>query len=255
MSVDRIDEIHLEEALSAYHDRFADAGDFIFTFVGNFTIESIKPLIETYIASLPSLNRNETWKDVGIRFPTGIIDKIIRKGKEPKSTVHMTFSGLTEYSDLEATQLDQLAKVMEIRLREILREDQGGVYGVSVGANINREPINSYSITIAFGSAPENVDKLKSLVLDEISNLKAKGAAQTNVEKVIAEDTRGMETSVKENNYWLYNLQSKYYHNEDPMTILKDADMVKKFTVERSKELANKYFNNQNKVTLVLMPE
>ncbi len=255
LTLDRINEIQLDKAFSVYQDRFADASDFTFTFVGNFTVDSIKPYIETYIASLPSINRKETWKDVGIRFPLGVVNKEIKKGKEPKSSVHLTFTGTTEYSDIEDTQLDQLAKVLEIRLREILREDQGGVYGVGVGANINREPVNSYSITISFGCAPENVDKLINLALAEIKNMKANGGAETNVEKVIAEDTRSMETSVKDNNYWLYNLQTKYYYNEDPKTILEDPAMVKKLTVARTKELANKYFDTANVIRLVLDPE
>ena len=255
LTTERLGEINLDKAFSAYQDRFADASDFIFTFVGNFKVDSIKPLIETYIASLPATNRKESWKDVGIRFPTGVVDRVIKKGKDPKSTVRLSFTGTTEYSDLEATQLDQVAKVLEIRLREILREDQGGVYGVGVGANINREPINSYSVTISFGCAPENVEKLVALVLDEIKNMKAKGASQTNIDKVIATDIRSMETSVKENNYWLYNLQSKYYYNEDPKVILKDPEMVRKLTVERTKEIANKYFDTDNFAKLVLMPE
>ncbi|MCW3112389.1 MAG: peptidase protein [Segetibacter sp.] len=255
LTVDRVGEIKLDKAYDVYRDRFADASDFLFTFVGNFNVDSLKPYIQTYIASLPSANRKETWRDVGIRFPTGVVDKVIKKGKDPKSSVRLTFTGTTVYSDLEATQLDQVAKVLEIRLREILREDQGGVYGVSVGANINREPINSYSITVSFGCAPDNVEKLTRLVTDEIKNMKAKGGSQINVEKVIAEDTRGLETGVKENNYWLYNLQSKYYHSEDPKTILEDAAMVKKLTVERTKEMANRYFNFDNMVKLVLMPE
>ncbi|MCW3106838.1 MAG: peptidase protein [Segetibacter sp.] len=255
LTVDRVAEIKLDKAFSAYQDRFADASDFIFTFVGNFNVDSLKPYIETYIASLPAVNRKESWKDVGIRFPTGVVNKVIKKGKEPKSSVRLTFTGITQYSNLEATQLDQVAKVLEIRLREILREDQGGVYGVGVGANINREPINSYSVTISFGCAPENVEKLTGLVMDEIKNMKANGGTQTNVEKVVAEDTRGLETSVKENNYWLYNLQSKYYYNEDPKNILDEPAMVTKLTVERTKEMANKYFNTDNMARLVLMPE
>lgn len=255
LSADRVDEIKLDKAFSIYQDRFSDAGDFIFTFVGNFTADSLKPYIEKYIASLPSKGRKETWKDVGIRYPKGVINKEIKKGQESKSTVRITFTGTTAYSDLESTQLDQLAKVLEIRLREVLREDQGGVYSVGVGANINREPINSYSITISFGCAPENVDKLTGFVMEEIKNLKANGANQTNVDKIVAEDTRGMETSVKENSYWLYNLQDKYYYNEDPKALLQDAAMVKKLTVARTKELANKYFDAGNEIKIVLMPE
>lgn len=255
LSLDRVGEIKLDRAFSVYQDRFADASDFIFTIVGNFKLDSLKPVIETYIASLPAMNRKETWKDIGVRFPTGVVSKVINKGKDQKSSVRLTFTGITEYSDMEATQLDQVAKVLEIRLREILREDQGGVYGVGVGANINREPINSYSVTVSFGCAPENVEKLSGLVLDEIKKMKANGGSQINVDKVIAEDTRGLETGVKENNYWLYNLQSKYYHNEDAKTILQDPQMVRKLTVERTKEMANKYFNLNNMAKIVLMPE
>ncbi len=255
LTLDRVDEIKLNKAFSIYRDRFADAGDFIFTFVGNFTVDSLKPFIETYIASLPSTGKKENWKDVGIRFPGGVVNKVIKKGSESKSTVRITFTGTTQYSDLEATQLDQLAKVLEIRLREILREDQGGVYSVGVGANINREPINSYSFTISFGCAPENVDKLTRLTMEEIQNMKANGGTQTNVDKVIAEDTRGMQISVKENSYWLYNLQDKYYYNEDPKSLLQDPSLVKKLTVERTKELANKYLNTNNMIKIALMPE
>ncbi len=255
LTLDRLDEIKLDKAFSIYHDRFSDAGDFIFTFVGNFTVDSLKPYIEKYIASLPAAGRKENWKDVGIRLPSGVISKVIKKGRESKSTVRLTFTGTTQYNDLEAAQLDQLAKVLEIRLREVLREDQGGVYSVGAGANIFREPVTSYSVTISFGCSPENVDKLTGLVMEEIKNMKANGATQTNVDKVIAEDTRGMQTSVKDNSYWLYNLQNKYYYNEDPKILLQDAAMVRKLTVERTKELANKYFNTDNMIKIVLMPE
>jgi len=255
LTIDRLNEIQLDKAYDMYRDRFSDASDFIFTFVGSFKVDSIKPFIEKYIASLPSTGRKETWKDVGMRYPAGVINKVIRKGQENKSSVRLIFTGMTAYNDLETTQLDQLAKVLEIRLREVLREDQGGVYGVGADANINREPVNSYSITISFGCAPENVDKLVNLVMDEIKNLKEKGTAQVNVDKVIAEDTRAMEPAVTSNSYWLYNLQQKYYYNEDPKTILEDRLLVRKLTVARTKELANKYFDTNNVIKLILMPE
>jgi zinc protease len=136
-----------------------------------------------------------------------------------------------------------------------MREDQGGVYGVGVNGNINREPLNSYTINVSFTCAPENVEKLTGIVIDEAKKIKANGITPVNVEKVIAEDTRGLENAVKENSYWLYNLEQKYYYKEDPKIILEDPAMVKKLTVERTKELANKYFNESNFLQFVLMPE
>jgi zinc protease len=91
--------------------------------------------------------------------------------------------------------------------------------------------------------------------MDEIKKLKESGAPQINIDKVIAEDTRGMETATKENNYWLYNLEQKYFHKEDPVTILEDPALVRKLTVTRTKELANKYFDLNNMAKLVLVPE
>lgn len=255
LTIESLNQIQLSKGLEIYKDRFADASDFIFTFVGNFKVDSITPLLEKYIASLPATGRKETAKDVGIRFPQGVVNKVIQKGKEDKSNIRIAFTGTTKYSDLESVQLDQLSKVLALRLREVLREDQGGVYGVGVRSNISREPIEAYGITVSFGSSPQNLDKLTNLVLEEIKNLKANGAPQGNIEKVIAEDTRAMETEVRDNGYWLYNLEDKYYHKEDPTLILQDKEMVKKLTVERTKELANKYFNDNNVIKISLLPE
>jgi zinc protease len=255
LTVETLNDIKLDKAFEVYKARYANAGDFIFTFVGNFTVESITPLIEKYIASLPSTASKENWKDVGIRFPSGVVKKVVKKGQEKQATVRMTFTGVTQYSDMESTQLDQLCKAFGIQLREVMREDQGGVYGVGVSGNINREPINSYAINISFSCAPENVEKLTSTVIDEMKKIKTSGVPQVNVRKVIAEDTRKMEIAVKENSYWLYNLEQKYHYKEDPKILLEDAAMVKKLTVERTKELANKYFNENSFLQFVLMPE
>ncbi len=254
-SVNDLKQINLDRAMTIYKERFANAGQFLFTFVGNFTTDSIKPLIEKYVASLPGTTAKENWKDVGIRYPTGQINKVIRKGKENKASVRMFFTGNTTFSETDDQQLGQLCKALAIKLREVLREDAGGVYGVGVSGGINREPINNYSIGIQFGCAPENVDKLVILVLDEIKNTKANGIAQTNVDKIIAEQTRSLENDIKENSYWRYRLEQQFFRNADPLKILEAPQRVKLFTAERSKILANQYFNEANFVKLVLLPE
>ena len=144
---------------------------------------------------------------------------------------------------------------MAIKLRELMREDAGGVYGVGVAGGINREPVSNYSIGINFGCAPENVDKLVAIVLEEIKNTKLNGAAQVNVDKVIAEETRSLETGVKENSYWRFRLEQQFFRNADPLKILDAPNRIKQLTVERTKTLANQYFDDMNFVRLVLLPE
>ncbi len=251
-----LQQIDFDKAYDIYKQRFANAGDFTFTFVGNFKTEDMIPLVEQSIGSLPSASgQNESWKDIGVRYPKGKVERVVRKGQENKASVRLYFTGTTSYSELEDVQMDQLAKVLSIRLREVLREDQGGVYGVGVGSNISRMPGNEYSVSISFSCAPENVEKLTGLVMEEVDKLKANGASQTNIDKVTAEDVRSLETQLKQNRYWQYNLEQKYLHGEDPLTILEDMGNVKKLTVERTKELANKYLSMENFAKMILLPE
>lgn len=250
-----IKKINLDRSFEIYKERFSNPGQFLFTFVGNFTTDSIKPLIEKYIASLPGTAQKDNYRDVGIRYPAGQISKVIRKGKENKASVRLFFTGDCPYNETDDLQLGQLCKAMGIKLREVLREDAGGVYGVSISGGINREPFSNYSIGIQFGCAPENVDKLVALVMEEIKNTKANGVAQVNADKIIAEQTRALESEVKENSYWRYNLEQKFFRNTDPLKILDAPKKIREFSVERSKILANKYFDEKNVAKLVLMPE
>ncbi len=94
-----VDQWNLAKSLAFYKARFADASNFTFVFVGSFTPEAIKPLVETYIASLPATHAHETWRDLGIAPPTGVVDKTIEKGIAPKSEVAIVFSGPFEYDD------------------------------------------------------------------------------------------------------------------------------------------------------------
>ena len=88
-----VDQWNLAKSLAFYKARFADASNFTFVFVGSFTPEAIKPLVETYIASLPATHAHETWRDLGIAPPTGVVEKTIQKGIAPKSQVAIVFSG------------------------------------------------------------------------------------------------------------------------------------------------------------------
>jgi zinc protease len=255
-SMETMQQLELDRAFEIYKERFSNAGQFTFTFVGNFDLENIKPLVEKYIASLPSTNQKEQWKDVGIRYPKGVVSKVIRKGKEPKASVRLAFTGeVSEISDLDEVQVGQLTKALAIKLREVLREDAGGVYGVGVGGGFNREPVNSYGITIQFGCAPENVDKLIALVMEEIKSTKANGVPAVNIEKVVAEQTRSLENEIKENNFWRYRLEQNFFRGTDPTQILQAADKIKLITVDKTKEMANKLFNENNMVKLILLPE
>ncbi|MEJ7780502.1 MAG: insulinase family protein [Daejeonella sp.] len=254
-SLQKVDQISLDRAFDIYKDRFADASDFTFTFVGSFDPEKIKPMLEQYLGSLPSTKRNESAKDLGIKIPAGKIDKKVYKGQEPKANVRLVFSGDYTYNEKNNNQLDALAEVLSIKLIERLREDEGGVYGVGARASYSKQPQGRYSLNISFGSAPENVEKLINSTLDEINKIKQNGAQPVDIEKFIAEETRTTETQLKDNGFWLSYLNNQLQNQEDPKQVLSYLNSLKELNPAALKAAANTYLSGNNYVRLVLLPE
>ena len=249
-----LDKIDLDRALQIYQERFANAGDFTFFFVGNFKENQLKPLIEKYLGGLPATEKTEKFKDLEIRAPKGQISKTVYKGLDPKSSVQLIYSGDITWSPETATQLDALAEVLEIKLIEKLREEESGVYGVGASAAYAKYPVPRYTFRINFGCAPENVEKLIAKTQELINDLKQKGALPADIAKFKAETRRETEVQLKDNQFWLGYLQNQYYTGDAPDEVLHENEQLNKVTVESTKEAANTYFGS-NYIRLVLMPE
>ena len=254
-SIEKINQVSLDRAFEIYKDRFADASDFTFIFVGNFKPEEFKPLLERYLGSLPSTNRKETAKELGIQIPGGKIDKKIYKGQEPKASVRLVFSGDYTWSEKHNNQLDALASVLTIKLIERLREDEGGVYGVGARASYTKFPKGRYTFNISFGCAPENVEKLISSTLDEINKIRINGALASDIEKFIAEETRSTETQLKDNGFWLGYLTNQLQNEDEPKQVLTYLESLKELNPESLKATAQYRLSPDNFIRMVLLPE
>ncbi|WP_128546581.1 M16 family metallopeptidase [Larkinella soli] len=254
LTPERLDKVDVDRAFAIYRDRFADAGDFTFFFVGNFREKDLKPLIEKYLGGLPTKNRKEDYRDLGIRTPAGKITRAVYKGIEPKSTVQLVFSGDFVWTPENATQVDALTEVLEIKLTETLREEESGVYGVGVNGAYAKIPAQRYTIRIGFSCAPENVEKLVARTLAEIEKIKTTGPDPKDIDKFKAETRRETELRLKENGFWLSYLSNQYFNNDDPKEILREEEFLKQVTPESTKQAADRYFG-KNYIRLVLLPE
>ena len=254
-SIEKINQVSLDRAFEIYKDRFADASDFTFVFVGSFKPEELKPLLEQYLGSLPSANRKETAKDLGIQIPGGSIDKKIYKGQEPKASVRLVFSGDYTWSEKHNNQLNALASVLTIKLIERLREDEGGVYGVGARASYTKFPKGRYTFNISFGCAPENVEKLISSTLDEINKIRVNGALAGDIEKFIAEETRSTETQLKDNGFWLGYLANQLQNEDEPKQVLTYLESLKELNPEALKATVQYRLSPDNFIRMVLLPE
>jgi len=255
MNVAMLEQVSLAKAQELYDDRFADAGDFTFLFVGNFNLEQIKPLITQYLASLPANGRNETWIDEKVMTPEGKIKKAVKRGVEPKSTTRIVFSGKFDYSRQSRYDMYSMTQVLRIRLREVLREDMGGVYGVGVWASMSKEPTTEYSLNVTFGCAPDRVEELTDAVMVEINKIMSEVPDQTNVDKVKESQRREREINIQKNSYWLNSLAVYYREGRDLENFMKFNELIEGFDGEDAQVAAAKYFNLDNMIQVTLYPE
>jgi zinc protease len=249
------EEMDLDKSLEFYRDRFSDAGDFTFVFVGNFEVGQMRPWVEHYLASLPTTGRVETWHDAGIRPPSGVIEREVRRGMEPRSQTHVVFTGPFGTSRQDRYTLAALAELLQIKLRERLREDLGGTYSVSVGSRSERHPVPSYSMRISFGADPRRLEELTAVVFQEIDSLKLRGAMLSDVVKVKESQRRTLETSLKQNNYWLWQLLAADRLGESPSEVLDGSDLIDALTPEMLQQAARRYLPADNYVRVSLYPE
>jgi zinc protease len=250
------DEVNAQKSLAFFKDRFANAGDFTFLLVGNVDTVAVKPLVETYLASLPNTGRTEKAKDAGITAPKGVVQRVVHKGTEQKASTRFVFTGQCTYTPENRFVLRALTTLMQTKLNETLRERLGGTYSPGVGGSCSREPRQEYAISVAFGSSPENVDLLSTATLSLIDSLKAQPVSQADVDKVKEEILRSREVEVKTNAYWLGNIGARDQAGEDLAGLGAAYDeMVKKLTPAQIQQAARQYFNTANYARFVLLPE
>ncbi|HWZ16505.1 MAG TPA: insulinase family protein [Mucilaginibacter sp.] len=251
----RLNAASLDKAFAFYKDRFADANGFVFTIVGSFKVETIKPYLEAYLGSLPSANGKETYNNLHIQPPPGQITKTVTKGIGDKSSVQLVFSGDYDYNEANNIQIDALEEILQIKLDERLREQESGTYSPGVRASYKKIPNSRYSFTISFECAPANVDKLLNAALDEIGKIKQNGATVTDVEKFKAQEARSTQVQLKENIFWAGYLGAASQNQDNPDDILNHVNSLNNVTVQSTKDAANKYLSGNNLIKFILMPE
>jgi len=255
LSVERLEEVNLNRVDNFYRERFADGSDFTFFFVGNVDLETMKPLVEQYVSSLPAINREESWTDTGERYPNRKIHKEIFRGQAPQSQTAMVFTGPMEWNLKNRHRLRSMAQAFQIKLREVLREELGGTYGVGVNISLTDKPIQRYKLSISFGSNPNRTEELIQAVETQVDSLKSVGLSANYLQKVKETQRRSRETGLRENGFWLSRLKSYHTDNQPFDKILDYTQLIDALTVSDIQSAAQTVFETESQITVSLYPE
>ncbi|WP_207421011.1 M16 family metallopeptidase [Desertivirga brevis] len=243
--------VELDKVQKIIKERFSDASAFTFTFVGDFSVNRLKPLIEQYLGSLPATHKDEKSRS-RYKQPLGIIKKTIARGQDSRASVQLVFSGELEKSEYEELKLDALVSILKIRLMEKLREEDAGVYTVNTRSSTSQ---GLGRFTIDFTCAPANVGKMISEANDVVRELTMAGPGALNINKYQAEFRRQTELKLKTNQFWVSYLESQCRKNKPYDEVFSHTSIVDSMTSEDLKISAQRYLSGRNYLEFILLPE
>ncbi len=252
-----MDQWNLATALAFYKARFADAGNFTFVFVGSFTPEAIKPLVETYIASLPATRAKETWRDLGISPPTGVVEETIRKGIAPKSSVAIVMSGPFEYDDAHRLALRTATLLLQSRLFDTIRQELGGTYSITATTDTAKFPRPEFRLRIDWTCDPARAAMLGQRVLQEIGFVRTTPLSSNQMALIRENLLRDFERNSQDNGYFLNQIARRYADGDaaNVAAVEKVPEQIAALTSAAVQQAAQTYLNTDRYVKVTLVPE
>lgn len=216
MKPEMVDQIDYDRILEMYNDRFKDASDFTFYFVGNIDLETAKPLIAEYLGALPAINRKETFKDTKMSIRKGVYkNEYAKEQQTPTATIVFLYSGKAPYTLKNDILLSFATQVLDMVYTEEVREKEGGTYGVNCFGDLQKYPKEQLLLQIVFQTDPAKKDKLAGIVVDELKKLAAEGPSDVHLRKVKEYMLKKYADNQKENGYWMNNLNDYFYYGMD----------------------------------------
>lgn len=256
ITAELLDEADYRRVRSIFSSRFGDPGNFVFYFVGNLKPDkSTRKLIEQYLGSLPLVERNETFKDLGIKPPKGVVEEIVRKGSDNQCMVLINFHGEMQYDINSRLELSAISNILSTKLLEEIREKESGVYTIGAYPRSKQFPSPGYNIVLFFSSDPERREELTEKAFAIINSLKEDGISEKDIRTVIEKERREYETNLRENSYWrniLKQVQENAISHEE---FLKYGEKINNINIESMQNAAKKFFDMNNYFSVILLQE
>jgi zinc protease len=250
-----VDEMSFQKSKQIYLDRFNNAADFEFFIVGDVEKESLKPLLEKYIASLETDKNMEMWKDNSANWISNAIDKdIYLKMEDPKSSVRISYKNDMKYSLKNALISKALGDILQLRYTETLREEEGGTYGASARSSLSKRPLNQATVSVSFDCDPDKVEKLVGIVHNEIQKIANGDILQTDLDKTLTNYKKEREEQKNYNNYdmsLLTNFYREDYNMNSPESFEK---IVNNITVKDIQNYTQNLVTNAKTYEVIFKP-
>ncbi|MFS4467859.1 M16 family metallopeptidase [Maribacter sp. 2210JD10-5] len=251
--VDLLDTKVLEQI---YKQRFSDADDFVFVITGNFDHNKVLPLLQKYIGNIKSLPTTELWADNNMRPKQGESAAKFSKAMEnPQSSIFYSKTFTAPYSLENRLMAKILQAVLDTRYVDTVREEQGGSYGVSVTADMERIPEERLSIDIQFNCNPAKSDELLQVVKNELENLVSKGPKPEYVEKAKKNLINDREVQVNDDDFWRQQIFDVLLYEDRYVSLEEFKKAVNNISAKKLHRFVKEAFPEASSIEVVMNPK
>ncbi|MBF1502317.1 M16 family metallopeptidase [Prevotella pallens] len=216
MDKEQLKRVNYNRIMHIYKELFANAANFKLILTGNIDINTLKPLLCQYIATLPSNNTKET---IGTYEPKLVDGKktyiFHKKQTTPTAITTIVIKGKMEYNNRNELLMDAIGQLLRIVYTEKVREDKGGTYSVQASGNLQHHPNDEALLRIAFQTDPQKYNDLIPIVYKELEKMATEGPSQQDLDKVKAYELKVYNQVLRMNNYWEYVLYTDLYNGID----------------------------------------
>ena len=254
-TTDSIKNVDLDTVFKLYQDRFADASDFTFFFVGSIDEKQIEKLSENYLANLPALNRKEKIEDHKIEYVKGIHDYKIYSGMEEKSMIKITLPSDYSHNKKNNTQVSAMILVLNEKLRENIREKMSGVYYIYAYPEIQKYPSQKLAIHIFLGCSPDRVEELTQAIYREMDLMRTQVVEEKYMNIYRQTMLQNHTSNIKKNYFWLSSLKTIYQNDRPTDDFINNMNYVNAVKAKEIQKTAQKYLKyDKNRIRFVLYP-
>lgn len=248
-----LQKVQKDKAYDFFAERFSNASDFTFFFVGNIEENELKRLSEIYLGSLKNSKKRKEWKDRNVRIPDGKNTCLFSKNlKVEKASNFVMYSANCEYNIKNRLNISVIKDILRLRYTETLREEEGGTYGVSTNGSLAKLPINKAILQMSFDTDPKLREKLLGLIRSEIDSIIKDGPKESDLQKVKENMLKNHKENQRENRWWLNLMVSLYRDGE---TLFDDYEKnIESITSESVRTTLKSIIDAQNEISVSMTP-
>lgn len=254
ITLDVLDKVDYARVRQIYGERFSDASNFKCIIIGNVDMEKLRPLLSTYLASLPSTGKGEkaadTYPAIRNANETHVFAK---KQATPSALVSIYYTADLPFTPETDLKLDVLKRVLQIAYTDSVREEKGGTYGVSVSFDLDNHSKPDALLKISYRTDPQRYEELTPIVYQQLRNIAENGPSSTSLDKVKKYLVKAYAQNAITNDYWKYVMYNMTYRNVDFHTGYEA--IVESITADDIKNIATEILRQNRRLEITMKSE